>query len=274
MAALTNLSDRIAQMTSGSAESSFYHKGLNHSSLDAGALISLWCVPGYPGAAPTPTTVAACSSSTAGALRFTDPAGGKQKWLVYACMGTTKPGTTIFYDRLLHIGGLSGTSTSAQTVGGSITRYTNGVGNIAYLEIYTSLGTSNVTATLSYTNDLNASVTSTVTVGGSGTSQWRKNQMVIPFPLNSGESGVKAVTSVQLSGSTGTAGNFGITIGHPLTSLTFYASSEISGGAKMSTIHPPGDIEIPSGACLAMFHRYFNALTVSFYAGMLGMVEK
>lgn len=273
MSTLGNLSDRISAMTSH-PETSFWHKGAALVSDSSGNMYSMWTMKGFPGGASNPTSAAACDRTTAGALVYTNPTGGRQKWLTYMAAAANRGGTSILYDRLLHCGGLSGTSTSAQTVGGSLTRYTNGIGNVAYLEIYTTIGGTPVTATLSYTNDSNASVTSTITVGGSSSGQVARAFCVLPFPLNNGEKGVKSVTSVQLSGSTGTAGNFGITIGHPLVfSPTYQYNSETTGG-KVATLGQAGDVEILTDACLAIFFRYPVAQSPFYFNGMIGMVEK
>ena len=66
--------------------------------------------------------------------------------------GFAQPGILVLYDRLLHIGGLNATTTAAQTVGGSLSRYTGGAGNQIWVEIYTQIGTTATTITANYTN--------------------------------------------------------------------------------------------------------------------------
>jgi len=276
MALLTNMSDRVSAMTGGNVQTTIVQKRDTLVYI-VGAANSYWTIPGLPGAAANPTTVTAPTRATLGAIAFTNPTGGRQKWLVRVALGAminSAMGT--IYDRLLHIGGLSGTVTTAQTVGGALTRYTNGVGNLAYFEIYTDIGSSSVTATLSYTNDLNNAATATIRVGGTDI---QNRSHIAPFPLNAGEKGVKAVTSVTLSSSTGTAGDFGITVGHPLMTLTygFQGFSEERGSAATSTINSlGGDVEILSDACLAMLDQSFSSLgtTEHYFLGMLNMVEK
>jgi len=276
MALLTNMSDRVSAMTGGNVQTTIVQKRDTLVYI-VGAANSYWAIPGLPGAAANPTTVTAPTRATLGAIAFTNPTGGRQKWLVRVALGAminSAMGT--IYDRLLHIGGLSGTVTTAQTVGGALTRYTNGVGNLAYFEIYTDIGSSSVTATLSYTNDLNNAATATIRVGGTDI---QNRSHIAPFPLNAGEKGVKAVTSVTLSSSTGTAGDFGITVGHPLMTLTygFQGFSEERGSAATSTINSlGGDVEILSDACLAMLDQSFSSLgtTEHYFLGMLNMVEK
>lgn len=256
MAALTDLSDLINRATggnSGTPENLWFHKqardgGATATSTIAGRPASLWRYDGQPSAGATPTTVAAPDNTTAGGLKQADPGGGRQKWLTQFCASGFVAGTLILYDRLLHIGGLSGTTTTAQTVGGTLTRYTDGVGNMAWVEIYTIIGTTGTTITMDYTDqDGNSGQTSAAAViGGTG---FREVSRVIMLPLAAGDTGIQAVASVDLAGTTGTAGNFGVTIGHPLA----YASIGGAGAAGWQEFVTglPGLPEIKTDACLA-----------------------
>jgi hypothetical protein len=161
MAAIADLSDYVNRATggnSGTPENVFWYKqpyiAATIDTWAAGLMYSMWKYDGFPGPGATPTTVAAPTSSTAGAMPFTDPGGGRQKWLMTSSMITVGPnaGGVFLYDRLLHIGSLDGTVTTAQTVGGSLTRHTGGAGNQIWIEIYTAVGTTNRTITASYTN--------------------------------------------------------------------------------------------------------------------------
>ncbi len=215
----------------------------------AGFLTSLWqfadCL-GQVGSVPG--AVAAPDKSTAGAMRFSNPGGGRQLWGVGSGWLCAQQGTLIIYDRLLHIGGLSGTSTSAQTVGGTISRNTGGAGNIVWAEIYTALGATATTITVSYTDqDGNAGQTSSaVAIGGTNLNN---AQRLIALPLLSGDTGVQAVASATLAASTLTAGNFGITVGRILGTVPIGPG----GGQLIDYITgAPGPIDIPTDACLAM----------------------
>lgn len=256
MAALTDLSDLINRATggnSGTPENLWFHKlardgGASATATIAGRMASLWRYDGQPSAGATPTTVAIPDNTTAGGLKQADPGGGRQKWLTQFCASGFVAGTLILYDRLLHIGGLSGTTTTAQTVGGTLTRYTDGVGNMAWCEIYTIIGTTGTTITMDYTDqDGNSGQTSAAAViGGTG---FREVSRVIMLPLAAGDTGIQAVASVDLAGTTGTAGNFGVTIGHPLA----YASiggAGVSGWQEFVT-GLPGLPEIKTDACLS-----------------------
>lgn len=181
---------------------------------------SAWTIAPLSGAAPT--TAAALNMSTTGAMfasnlqnSYTnDRFIGKTE--LNQLSGNT--GFVMLIDRLSHQGGLSGTVTTPQTTNlptAALTRYTSGVGVFAALEIYGAIGATPATATISYTNQAGTSgrTSKPVLFGGSGPNAIKA---MATIPLQDGDTGVRSVESVTLSGSTGTAGNFGITLYKPL----------------------------------------------------------
>lgn len=256
MAALTDISDIVNRCTggnSGSPEHVFFWKdarvaGAAAAATVAGRITSLWQYDGSPGPGAAPTTWANPDETTNGGLKQTNPGGGRQKWLLGATAAPLAAGTLILYDRLGHIGNLSGTTTTAQTFTGTVTRYTDGVGNQIWAEIYTQIGATATTFTCSYTDqDGNSGQTTAATaIGGTGL---REVQRIIPVPLASGDTGVRSVENADLVATTGTAGAWGITIAHPLLVLPV-------GVLGVGTIRDliaglPGIQEIVPGACLA-----------------------
>ena len=103
-----------------------------------------------------PSSVAACDKSLLGAMPFTNPAGGGKN----GCSPRKGLGSArhprLLYDRLLHIGGLNATTTTAQTVGGSLCAIRAGHGNQIWVEIYTQIGSTATTIT-GYTNQAGTS---------------------------------------------------------------------------------------------------------------------
>ena len=177
----------------------------------AGSFHSLWATAGFPaaGAAAGSVNGAVCTKSTTGALQFADAGGGETLYIGQLGMQGAIVGTILIYDRLWHNSALSGTVTTAQTFTmPSLTRHTDGVGVECFAEWYTATGSTAVTATLSYTN-------TTDTAGRSGTAAFIATPVVgqmIPFQLAAGDLGIKSIQSVTLSATTGTAGNFGLTL--------------------------------------------------------------
>lgn len=262
MAAIADLSDLVNRMTggnSGTPENIFWWKlPYIAGTLDSwavGYLYSTWLYDGYPGGGAVPTSTPGIpTNATAGAIPVTDPGGGRQKWLTQAQLmetgGTGSFGMAFLYDRLLHQGALSGTVTTAQTVGGTITRNTGGVGNAIFIEIYTAVGTTARTITASYTNSAGTSGrTTTATVfGGTVGTAGNDANLMIPIPLQAGDVGVRSVESVTISASTGTAGSFGVTIAKPISWLTIRYQTNVD----FTTGPSGGPKEVYAGACLSL----------------------
>lgn len=278
MTAIASLDSLVQKLTggdNGNPENLHWFKAAKVAGADptapiAGRLMSLWRYDGSPSGGAVPTTVATLDNTTTGGLKQTDPGGGRQKWLhsLWAC--SLIGGTLILYDRLLHIGSLDGTVTTAQTVGGSLTRYTDGVGNFAFAEIYTTVGASSTTIKLSSYTDQDGNtgqVGSLVTFGNTG---FREDTRAIMLPLASGDTGVRAVASVQVTATTGTAGNFGVTIGHPLAYVSMPAPG-VPGGRTFAQ-GLPGLPEIKTDACLAWLFKP-AASTRPELVGGLSMLE-
>lgn len=260
MAALTDLSDLINRATggnSGTPEAIWFHKvprvsGAAAAATIAGRMQSLWLYDGYPSAGAVPTSGAIPDNTTTGGLKLANPGGSRQKWLVHAGAVGSQAGTLILYDRLFHIGGLSGTSTADQSIQGAspspaLTRYTDGVGVFAFYEINTQIGTTSTTLTMSYTNTSNASKTSTVNIGATGFREAQRAQFI---PLASGDTGIKAIEKVTLTATTGTAGNFGIVMGKPIAYLSINGAAVGSWRDYASGL--PSIPEMVANACYSL----------------------
>lgn len=260
MGAIADLSDVVNRATggnSGTPENVFFHKqarlaGAAATATIAGRPASLWRYDGQPGAGVAPGAVALCDNTTAGGLQQTDPSGGRQKWLLQFMANGLVGGQLILYDRLLHVGGLSGTSVAAQNVqtttpSPALTRYTDGLGNFVFAEIHTQIGATGTTLKMSYVDEGGNTQDSPLVVwGGTG---FREESRAVLLPLASGDRGVAAVKTVTATATTGTAGAFGVVIGHPLA----YANIGTAGvpGWRDFVTGLPGVPEIKTDACLA-----------------------
>lgn len=183
---------------------------------------SSWLAAGYPAAGAAPSTAAVPTNATTGALETVNDSPGVQRILrMVAEWSVNTPGLITVADRLSHQGGLSGTSSSSQTTNlptAALTRYTSGVGVELGLEVYTQIGATGTTITASYTNQAGTSGQTSVAVTWGGTG-FREASRLVPLSLASGDTGVRAVASVTAAGTTGTAGNFGVTLYYPLFSV-------------------------------------------------------
>jgi hypothetical protein len=267
MAAITDLSDVINVMTGGGAVAPelkhVYWDGRIDAAVApamvAGRGMSFWLMNNTNGRGAIPGAVAVPDNTTLGGLRQTDPTGGRQLWCMGGIFQTINFGSYMLYDRLLHIGGLNGTTLAAQAVGGTLTRNTGGVGNMIAVEIYTAIGGTATTAVVNYTNQAgNPAVSKSFTIGGAGLNE--QGRFII-VPLADGDSGVRGVTDIDLLATTGTAGNFGVTVFRPLVRVQ--SSSSMVPMWWDALTMPPGPVEIPTDACLAsvLFAGTTTALT-------------
>lgn len=179
----------------------------------AGRLSSLWTT--APDAGATPTTAAAPTRTTAGSIGQLNATGLR---LIQVEASLQQSGYLLICDRLSHQGGLSGTVTSAQTTNlptAALTRYTTGEGVFASLDIYTQIGTTGTTVTASYTNSAGTSGRTTIATA-LGATGFREVGRSIILPLQEGDTGVRSVESVTVLATTGTAGNFGVSLWRPL----------------------------------------------------------
>lgn len=202
-----------------------------------------------PGA---PTTAAACDSTTSGAMVRPLAGSGDQVVVASYAQSTSVDAGSWLIDRLSHQGGLSGTVTTSQTTNlptAALTRYTSGVGVYAALEFYTAVGATDAVWTVVYTNQagtgsrsVSFKITQTPSISG-----------FIIVPLQGTDTGVKSVESMSLTPSTGTAGNFGVTLFKP---LVFIPSIPTRMGMKNDIFDMPGWNEpILDAACLQFLHK-------------------
>lgn len=198
----------------------------------AGRVDSMWQTGPFAGAAPS--TAVAPTRATAGAIGQRNADVGLSRYLTRVKIANAGPrGTLILIDRLSQQGGLVGNVATAQTTNlptAAITRYTTGVDVHAALEVYSAVGTTATTVSMTYTNQAGTGSRvsplrdiGTTTYGGAA-------DRFLEMPLAAGDYGVRSVESVTLTATTGTAGNIGVVLYKPLISLPLmgpFAASEV-----------------------------------------------
>jgi hypothetical protein len=214
-----------------------------------GRYSSWWLAAPNAGVAPGGNAVP--TNATAGALGQVD--GGANRYGLARCNGrATDPAGCLLADRLVHTDGLSGTVTTAQTTNlptTALTRYTSAVGVLAAIEIYTQIGATLTSFTCSYTNSA-GTAGRTSPAYPIGSSIYNQFGRFLILPMQAGDVGVKSVESVTVLATTGTAGNFGVTLFKPLAVFCYplsqtepiYQDGLLSAGGMMP--------EIVDGACL------------------------
>lgn len=277
----SSISDIITQLTAGggktySQQIFFFkdaRKGNSASSASvAGNYTSLWMNDGNPssGDVTIPGAAATCGRLTSGSLFQTDPVAG-QLWCVGATAAALAAGTLIIYDRLTHMGGLGGTTTTNQLVSCSSNRYTgsNAGGTLIFVEIFTNIGATAVNINATYLNqDGTTHITPSQSIGGTGLNEASR---VIVLPLATGDTGVTVVNTINLSATTGTAGSFGVFIAKPLVVLPI---AIVGTGTIRDTIFGvPAIPQVEANACLAMMWLS-NGVTATQIYGSLHLLEK
>lgn len=216
-------------------------------------LYSLFAVAGTPGAGASPGTAsgASCDDTTAGALRMQNAAGGSAVYLAggdfFLGNVNDQPDTiqVVLFDRLVHTSELSGTSLIAQTVNSAAlpARASSGEGVEAWMHVWSALGTTNATLTVTYTNTTpTGSRTGTITRSASG--NFNQAGAMFPMQMQSGDTGVVSIQSAIWSGTTGTAGNFGFVLAKRIATLT------ITPTKSRIDWHETGLPQVDNDACL------------------------
>lgn len=190
----------------------------------AGLFHSLWRATGQPGQGAIPTTAASCDNTLLGAIQFAQQTAPATSYLGILEGLCANAGTTLeIHDRLAHMGGLSGTVTTAQNVNLDLSALLASVNIDArkgaadysdvqwWLEWYSDTGPTVITATINvtYNDGTSGNLAST---GIAGT---RRASFMLPLNslIPAADSGkyIRDVNTVTLSATTGTAGNFGVT---------------------------------------------------------------
>ena len=208
------------------------------SNVAAGQYHSLWRATGLPGQGAIPGAAAVCNNALTGALPFYSPSLPDTTYLATLNAVASNSATSIeLHDRLVHMGGLNGTLTTAQTVGIDLTtllgtsNLENRINDTSYrsvcwwLEWYTDTGGTAVTATV----NVKYSDNSSGNLNGISLAATRRASQMIPLSsyIPQAQSGLSivGVNSVLLSATTGTAGSFGITATKRLASLLMPVAS-------------------------------------------------
>ncbi len=190
----------------------------------AGQDASLWLSAGFPAAGATPTAAAVCSDATVGALPLLPKTGGQDRIISALELFADTAGLCLYVeDRLMHMGGLNGTLTTAQTANVDLNANL-AVSNLAerigaadfsevewFLDWYASTGVTVTTPTINVT--YHDGTTGNVNI-------WNAGATALPASVAASRrykiattngKFIRHVNTVQNSASTGTAGNFGVT---------------------------------------------------------------
>lgn len=222
-----------------------------------GQYCSLWRATGVPAQGSIPGAAAYCTKALTGAIGFDNQTSPATSYLAWHTLLTGTANTNLeIHDRLAHMGGLVGNVTTAQTVGidlstinagGAVPAERLGDSNYSdvtwFLEWYTTTGAtaSNATVNVTY-DDASTGNLAVIAVGGTAVAASQCRALITA----SNGRFIRAVNSVTLSASTGTAGSFGVTA----TRMKAGMSAPVANKIEMFDWAQLGLAQVPNDACL------------------------
>jgi hypothetical protein len=237
---------------------------------------SNWLGGGNPAAGVAPTTWVNPTQATLGAInpRYVNPVAGKTCRILGAALRPSVANQPyIIRDRVGHMAGLSGIVTTAQTVGTPATMLTTPAADLRceagggdldwWLEWYVATGATavNVTCAVTYSDNSTGNVVVAIPASVPAGRRYR----ITP---SSGNLSIKGISTVTLSASTLTAGNFGVTA----TERKFQFSVPVANTDWMADWAILMMPDIGSNACLELstyaVGAAFGTMTGNFRAGV------
>lgn len=224
----------------------------------AGQFHSLWRATGQPGQGAIPTAAAVCNSALLGGFQYAQQSAPNTSYVGYLEAVCQNNAVTLeVHDRLMHMGGLNGTLTTAQAVnldlnGVTADNMANRIGDANYsdvqwwLEWYTDTGATvvNATVAVTYSDGTTGNITAVSLAATRRASFMQPLNGLIPA-AQSGKF-IRGIVSVTLSATTGTAGSFGVTATRPRVSLASPLAN-IKWSADWAALPVS---EVPNGSCL------------------------
>lgn len=238
----------------------------------AGGFAALWRATGTPGQGAIPAAAAVPDNTTLGGLTWTNAGGADSSYLAQAALVCGNNASEIqVHDRLAHMGGLSGTVTTAQSVAvdASVVALDARRGAAGYSEVqwwlewYTDTGATPVNATVAVTYDDNS--TGNIVVALAAT--MRASRRLPVLPAVAGRK-IKGVTSVTLSATTAAAGSFGVTASRFLASVPCNLAN-LSAPMDWAQLGLP---RVESNACLELVMLCSTTSTGALY-GQVSLVQ-
>lgn len=199
----------------------------------------------------TITTSNTFTVSSAGSFLARFPISGTTDINICNVSAPNTEDPTLFFlvDRLSGSGNFGVNTTSAQTTNlptPALPRYTTGEGVYAFVEPNTSLGTTAVEIAISYTNQSGTSGRTSPSVPIAGTGFTSSN---FPIPLADGDTGVRSVESVTITGTSTNANKFAICLYKILSCFAVVPGNAIN-PVNIVTGGFLGPATVPEDSCL------------------------
>jgi len=197
------------------------------------------------------TTAQTFTNTSDGSILKQFPISGTSNINVCNIVGQNQdvPALIWFIDRLTAQGGLAMNTTSVQTTNlptAALTRYTTGEGVYAFIETSLNLQATQLQFSISYTNQAGTSGRTSPLqfIGGTG---WLGS--TIPIPLAAGDTGVRSVESLTITGTATTANTFGIAL-YKVLSCYWMQPGATNNAINLVTGNFFGPATLPYDACL------------------------
>lgn len=223
--------DIISALANGNGKRSFFNKAFPSTTV-AGIPHTAWLATGFPGAGTTTATGKAngtvCNSSTAGALDFTNAAGGTTQALVSfeaAPTAVAGVGSLILYDRICHCNINHNESNGSFTGMSATTRLGASEGGFLFLEVVSAFSAATNTLNFGYTNQagVGSRTTPNFTTVASSIAGRSPLASLLYVPLQAGDTGIRSLDTVTLVSGTAT-GTMNAVIGRMLAVLPITAA--------------------------------------------------
>ncbi len=280
----SSLGDLISEATTGGKRQDLTFQKTGVTGV-ANATNTLWLGTGFPGAGAAGAALAAgtnTTSATAGAIGFTNAAGGDTLHLVSAwAMPSIALNTLFLFDRIWH-GAPALSSNAAQTVTMTAARYAGtgaggtSIGNFASVEIITTnMGATGHTWLFNYKDDQNNSSEAIAAITGLNTGISGRLDIVAATPfaaaLNGSDLGISNLVSFTWSTASLTTGGPNLVLGHPLGYIPQPIANQM---IVIDGINSAFNLaRIYDSACLSLWELWKNAVTATTYQGQLTVVS-
>lgn len=280
-AGFSSLSDLIAEATTGGKSQMLLFSKSPTTGTSANNAVSAWAfgaLPSTGGVGGTSGTGRKTIRTTAGALRFANPAGGDQLHLTTWTAQATQVSSLMLYDRLWDMTYNHATSTStAIDSANRPDRYQTSVlapGNFVAGEITTALSATAHNITVTYVDqDGNAAEAAAAYAAPVSAVAGRAPLVAGNWfvPLNAGDTGARYLTNIAQSTITSVTGISNFWIGHPIAMMPFpvanvpFVLDGINSAFNLQRIY--------DDACLAFYTPAVAAAATITYTGLIQLVS-
>lgn len=286
LGAFTNLSALIAAATGGKGQYPIWSKAGTAANA-IGNCEDLWVATGQPAAGAAGSAAPggrATTSSTTGALAFTNPASANTAHFVTGfAHASVAANTLLLYDRLFDVAKTMN-STGTEAVTGTFSRYQSGTataedyigGNFCYPMNPTTVlaATAHNWTVCQYTDQASNTGNSFPSIAGVSACTVGGVDLAVGnwfMPLASGDVGVKALTQMQCSALVAT-GTITFVVAHPIAFFPCPVANMVSIIDGINTAF--NLTRIYDSACLAFLEMPKPATTATTYSGQLTIVAE